>query len=190
MFARRSSRRHRRRFNLPGHAHSLTFSCYSRIPFLDSERTCLWLRDAIDEARVEQAFELWAYVFMPEHVHLLVHPRRVDYDIALILQAIKEPVGRRAIGFLERHSRVWLRRVTRQRGNRVERLFWQSGGGYDRNIETPAVLQAEIQYIHMNPVRRGLVQRAVDWKWSSAGHYELGIHGPLAIDPIPWDWVN
>ncbi|HEX2475460.1 MAG TPA: hypothetical protein VHK01_11970 [Lacipirellulaceae bacterium] len=46
--------------------------------------------------------------------------------------------------------------------------FWQEGPGYDRNVTTPAVIEAAIEYIHMNPVRRGLVKRAVDWKWSSA----------------------
>ena len=45
---------------------------------------------------------------------------------------------------------------------------------YDRNLMMPVVLtEAAIEYIHMNPVRRGLVKRAVDWKWSSASWYLL-----------------
>jgi hypothetical protein len=47
----------------------------------------------------------------------------------------------------------------------------------DRNLTTPAVIEAAIEYIHMNPVRRGLVKRAVDWKWSSASWYLLDPHG-------------
>src|SRR5262249_17301291 len=54
---------------------------------------------------------------------------------------------------------------------RVERLFWQSGGGFVRNIVEPRTLMAMIDCIHMNPVRRGLVERPTDWKWSSAGWY-------------------
>ena len=46
--------------------------------------------------------------------------------------------------------------------------FWQEGPGYDRNLNTPTAIEAAINYIHENPVRRGLVKRAVDWKWSSA----------------------
>jgi putative transposase len=40
-------------------------------------------------------------------------------------------------------------------------------------LSTAAVIEAAIEYIHMNPVRRGLVKRAVDWKWSSASWYLL-----------------
>jgi putative transposase len=126
---------------------------------------------------------------MPEHVHLLVWPEQPNYDIARIRQAIKEPVGRKAIAFLEEHSPEWLARVTRQRGQRTERLFWQSGGGYDRNIETPSVLMAVIKYIHQNPVRRGLVERAEQWRWSSAAHYAGGL-SPLIPDKIPAEWLD
>ena len=73
---------HRKAINAPGHAHELTFSCYQRYPFLKAERTCLWLVDAIQAARVKHNFDLWAYVFMPEHVHLIVRPREPDYSRA------------------------------------------------------------------------------------------------------------
>jgi len=45
-----------------------------------------------------------------------------------------------------------------------------------------------VDYLHDNPVRRGLVERAADWKWSSAAWFEGG-RAPLALDPIPWDWL-
>ncbi len=47
-----------------------------------------------------------------------------------------------------------------------------------------------MDYIHMNPVRRGLVERAVDWMWSIASWYIAGQPGPLSIDPIPKDWLE
>jgi putative transposase len=184
------TRRRRQNFNDPGDAHELTFSCYHGYQFVKAERTCNWLKQAIDEARVEFDFALWAYVFMPEHVHLIVWPRRPDYDISDIRQAIKEPVGREAIEYLEVHAPHWLPRITRKRGKRTERLFWQSGGGFDRNIKTTKTLLATIEYIHLNPVRRGLVEKAVDWKWSSAAWYELGRPTPIAIDPIRHEWLN
>jgi prepilin-type processing-associated H-X9-DG protein len=53
----------------------------------------------------------------------------------------------------------------------VRHRFWQPGGGYDRNITSSAVLRAVIDYLHANPVRRGLVARAEDWEWSSARWY-------------------
>jgi putative transposase len=176
---------HRRNYNIPGHAHVLTFSCYHGYQFLAAERTCEWLADAINAARSKLDFLLWAYVFMPEHVHLIVYPRRALYDIAEIRHEIKHPVGDQAVRFLATEAPDWLQRVTRTRGKKTERLFWQSGGGYDRNIDEPKTLAAEIEYIHMNPVRRGLVQRAEDWKWSSAGWYLRGSNAQLILDSIP-----
>jgi putative transposase len=80
---------HRRNFNIPGHAHELSFSCYRSFKFLEAERTCLWLIESINAARLKHDVAVWAYVIMPEHVHLLICPRRAEYDIAAIRQIIK-----------------------------------------------------------------------------------------------------
>jgi putative transposase len=175
---------HRRAFDEVGHAHELTFSCYRRFPFLAADRTCRWLADAINRARISLDFSLWAYVFMPDHVHLIIDPRQPVYEIRHILKAIKEPVGRQAVGYLADYAPQWLPRLTRQRGRRTERLFWQSGGGYDRNITDPDTLRAMIDYTHLNPVRRGLVTKPADWKWSSAGWLEFGSSTELVPDPV------
>ena len=91
--------------------------------------------------------------------------------MADIWAAIKEPVGRKAIEHLEAEAPHWLTKITRKRGRRTERLFWQSGGGYDRNIDHPRTLWTMIDYLHANPVRRGLCIHPTDWKWSSARWY-------------------
>ena len=57
----RNKRRHRINFNDPGHAHPLNFCCDHNFPCWKAERTCEWLRDAIDEAREKLNFALWAY---------------------------------------------------------------------------------------------------------------------------------
>ena len=94
----------RRAFNEPGHAHALTFCCYRRYPFLRAERACHWLAEAIETARTVLDLDLWAYVFMPEHVHLVVHPRRPVYEVSAILRAVKGPVGRHATAFLSENA--------------------------------------------------------------------------------------
>jgi putative transposase len=175
-------------YNTPGHAHELTISCYRRFPFLKSERTCNWLADAIAEARVKHDFALWAYVIMPDHVHLIILPRRADHDIGKISAAIKLPVARRAVHLLQARNSPWLAQITRRRGNRTERLFWQSGGGYDRNITCTKTLLQMIDYLHLNPIRRGLVECARDWRWSSAAFFEGG-ESPIPVDPIPYEWL-
>ena len=168
--------------NTPGDAHELTFTCYHRHAFLKADRTCLWLCNSLNKARRSRDFLLWAYVFMPEHVHLVVHPRATPHDMFKILQTIKQPVGSRAIRHLRQHGPHWLPRLAVKAGKRIRYLFWQPGGGFDRNETEPAAILAMIEYIHNNPVRRGLVARAEDWKWSSAGWIEG--KNPLRPDPL------
>lgn len=127
---------------------------------------------------------------MPDHAHLIVCPKEHDYNIATIRRAIKSPVAKVAIKYLESRKSDWLPRITRQRAGKKERMFWQSGGGYDRNITTSAALVQMIDYLHLNPVRKGLVARASDWRWSSAAWYEGITQGaPLVIDPISSEWL-
>ena len=184
------ARLRRRTFDEPGHAHELTFSCYHRYPFLNAERTCRWLAEAIGRSRARDGFALWAYVFMPDHVHMIVHPGVRACAISAILRAIKEPVGRRAMQFLVKQAPGWLPRVTERRGSREERHFWQTGGGYDRNIVEPKTLMAMIDYIHLNPVRKVLVERASDWRWSSASWFDGNRDGPIMLDPVPQEWAD
>ena len=68
----------------------------------------------------------------------------------------------------------------------MRRRFWQPGGGYDRNIDNLDTLSRMIEYLHLNPVRRGLAKRAVDWEYSSAGWY-AGIRPALLeiADTVP-----
>lgn len=108
---------------------------------------------------------------MPEHVHLLVAPREAGVQIGNFQGAIKEQVARRAIQWLEQNAPEWIPRITVIEGKKTRRRFWQPGGGYDRNVENLETLQSMIEYIHLNPVRRGLVQQAIDWEWSSARWY-------------------
>src|SRR3990172_12107618 len=112
-------------YNLPGHAHFLTFSCRGRIPLFSKDRTRYWLLDSLNKARSRHCFDLWAWVIMPEHVHLLIHPRRAIYDMDLILTSIKQPTAARALAFLREHAPKFLERLTLRRGGRTTEHFWQ-----------------------------------------------------------------
>jgi len=161
-----------RRYDIPGDAHSLTFNCFHGQAFLSKDRTRLWLIDALSKARVRLAFDIWAYVIMPEHCHILILPRRPVYSVSRILGAIKLPVTRRAKNCLQRTSPESLRMMLDEQPNaKFAYRFWQRGGGHDRNLFEPEAIHAEIEYHHNNPVRRGLVARAEDWHWSSAAWY-------------------
>ena len=51
--------------------------------------------------------------------------------------------------------------------------FWQAKY-YPFNLYSGKKANEKLDYMHLNPVKAGLVQRAVEWKWSSARYFELG----------------
>src|SRR5262249_24209672 len=124
----------RRRFNEPGQPRELTFSCFRRFHFLERERTREWYREALQAARAKFHFQIWAYVLMPEHVHLLVYPGDRPDQMSRFLQILKEPVVRKAVAFLQETAPSWLAHIRVREGKRIRHRFWQPGGGYDRNI--------------------------------------------------------
>lgn len=158
-----------RHYNTPGHAHELTFSCYRRIPFFSKSLACELFLEELQSGRVEHDFLIWAYVIMPNHIHLLIKPGQNEYSIATITKSIK---GRFAKKYLKRLSDLEEKSVLEkctviEKGQRKHRI-WQRGGGFDRNMWNPKAIHDAIRYIEANPVRARLIVTPVEWKWSSS----------------------
>jgi len=142
------------------------------MPLLTNDAWRGMLSVSIDRAMDRHGFQLAAFVYMPEHVHLVVYPTVPDYRIDRLLWAIKRPYSFRIKRSLENAVSPLLEKLTvRQRPGVTTFRYWQEGPGYDRNLTKAGTVLASIDYIHANPVRRGLVQAAVDWRWSSVRHY-------------------
>jgi putative transposase len=127
-------------------------------------------------------FHLWAWVIMPEHVHLLIYPCRLDHKSAKVLSSIKRPVGERAIAYLIDRKSSFLERLTIRNRTRTYRRFWQAGPGQDHNVFDPHTAHRVVNYIHNNPMRRGLVARAEDWYWSSARDWAGDMDVAIRVD--------
>ena len=168
---------HRKRikhFQEPGHLHELTFSCYQRLPLLTSSSRLEMLSASVQRAVVHHRYGLIAFVFMPEHVHLLVLPQREASSIPALLNAIKRPCSYRIKQLLMDSKSDLLEKLTvHQRPGVTTFRFWQEGPGFDRNITEAKTIEDAINYFHNNPVKRGLCERATDWKWSSARSFLL-----------------
>ena len=61
-----------KRFDIDGDAHTLTFSCFHRLPLLSKPRSCQWVIDSLQRGRELGQYDLWAFVIMPEHVHVVL----------------------------------------------------------------------------------------------------------------------
>lgn len=139
---------------------------------LDDDCRRMYLADSIARACAATGAGLIAFVFMPEHVHLLIRPDDRQPRLPEFLAGCKRPVSAQVRLDLEAIGSPLLSRLTlRERPGKSSFRFWQEGGGYDRNLNSPQAIVAAIDYLHLNPVRRGLCEKAENWQWSSAKHF-------------------
>jgi putative transposase len=122
-------------------------------------------RDLLARHTREAGVEVWAWVLMPNHVHLVLNP--------------SDPDGpRRALSRIHRAYAGYIHARRRKTGH-----FWQ--GRYGSVVVDEAHLAAAVRYVALNPVRARLVERAEDWRWSSARAHARGeADGVTRLDPV------
>ncbi len=131
--------------------------------WLDSGMGCCALRHPALAQQVQESlllfhggrYSLAAWCIMPNHVHVLVEP---GDSIARIVQGWKSCTARWALA----------RNETLNLGIPDTKHLWQREY-WDRYIRDEEHFHSAVDYIHQNPVKAGLCERAEDWPWSSAG---------------------
>jgi putative transposase len=149
------------RYQKCGSFHFITFSCYRRQPLLDSVTAYSVFEHVLESTRIRYGFVVAGYVLMPEHVHLLVGETKVA-ELSTAIQVLKQ-------------------RTSRELKRAGEEQFWQRRY-YDFNVYNGKKRIEKLQYMHRNPVRRGLVSTPEEWPWSSFLHYATGKEGPVEIE--------
>ncbi len=172
------------------HLHYLTASTYRRARVFDSERFRRHFVRALADLRRSLGFKILGYVLMPEHFHLLIWPGAKG-DPSKIIQSLKE---RAAIFILknlrENQQHAWCRKTLKRltlpatvRRHGPHRV-WQRRF-YDLNVWGEKKRREKLNYMHGNPVKRGLVSSPDQWPRSSFRYYYLGDSSVLAMDRLP-----
>jgi len=164
-----------------GDLHFLTFSCYRRLPLLGTVRARNVFVEALGKMRQRYQFLLVGYVVMPEHVHLLISEPSGSAP-SIILKVLKQRVARdlrkqdscRCAGQLQ---------LSLTEGGAALPRYWQPRF-YDFNVYSAGKKREKLDYMHANPVTRGLVKHPKDWPWSSFSFYAKGETGLVAIDLV------
>ncbi len=121
------------------------------------------LADAFEASQKQVGFLLTAWVFLPDHWHAILcrrPPIRISDAMQMIKQRSTHAIGAARSGT----SRLWQPRF------------------HDHGLRTVREYMDAVTYIHLNPVRRGLVRRPEEWKWSSVHDYSPGGISPLPVD--------
>ena len=153
-----------------------------RLPVFRTDAIKTVTCNAINEARNSCGFLLFAYVVMPDHIHLLTN--QVESS-SRVLRYVKGITARRVINYLkEQDYQSSLNKLRNQKSRRNhEYSLWQQ----EKNVFSvfsEKKFMEKVNYIHMNPVRAGLVERPSDYRWSSARIWQ---GCPIEDEPLSVD---
>jgi len=118
---------------------------------------------------------------MPNHVHLLMS-EPAKGTASTVLKALKQCVSRDLRRTGQRAPAGQLKLAFSKWGEELSR-FWQPRF-YDFNVYSSRKKREKLEYMHANPVKRGLVKNPAEWIWSSHLFYSRGEMGLIEIDPI------
>lgn len=148
------------RYVLPGHPQHVIQRGNNRCPIFIAEEDYVRFREELSDACRRFHCLIHAYVFMTNHVHLIMTPER-ENSIAKVLQS----VGRRYVQYF---NFAYQRTGT----------LWE--GRYKATlIDTERYLLTCYRYIELNPVRANMVTHPSAYRWSSYRANALGQHDPL-----------
>lgn len=160
----------------------LTSVTNGRLPVFRTSRLKELLCEALDEARTSASLLVFAYVVMPDHLHALIGSQRKPSEVARYINGIS---SRRVINYLKEagyeSSLQKLRHATGARAHKYS--LWDHHPNL-KLVTTENGLMEKANYIHENPVRAGMVDQAVDYRWSSIRHWR---HCPLEDEPLRVD---
>ena len=158
----------------------ITFSCYRRLALLGTQRARNLFVKTLGEVRDVYGFALVGFVVMPEHIHLLIG-EPVKGTPSTVLQVLKQRVSREMR--TRRRKRVVGQFAFQFAPEDSLPQFWQKRF-YDFNVWSHKKKMEKLEYMHMNPVKRGLVASPGDWIWSSYSWYEGRDDGLVRINPV------
>ncbi len=143
----------------------LTAVAKDRLPVFRSEAVKVITCKALDEARKSGDFAIYAYVVMPDHLHAVTDGARLPSEV---LRFIKGVISRRVINYLKEGGfRASLEKLRHEsKAQNYKYSLWEHHSNC-LHLTSEGVFMQKVNYIHQNPVRAGLVQRAEDYRWSS-----------------------
>lgn len=158
----------------------ITSTTIKYVPIFTNKSMCEIITNSLDYCRNELELRLFAYVIMDNHFHAVISAP----DISKMMQSIKSFTAKKIIDSLKEKKmysilntfELWKKEYKKDSKYQV----WQESY-HPQEITSEDMFRQKIEYIHMNPVRRGLVERPEQWRFSSAANY-MELDSVIEID--------
>lgn len=150
-----------RRSYRSGGQYFFTVVTEGRRPILTQPDVRTALRKAIIAVRQNYPFEISAWVLLPDHLHTIWQLPPNDSDFSLRWSQIKRRVTHACENSYHDSLLLTERRRVKRHGTIWQHRFWE------HEIQNEHDFNNQMNYVHFNPVKHGLVQHVADWPWSS-----------------------
>ena len=169
-------------------AYYLTSVTHNRLPIFHTDEIKKIVCDAFDEARRSAGSMIFAYVIMPDHTHVVTDNAREMKDALRFLNGIS---AKRVIDYLKEkgyESSLAKLRI-QERENKHKHSVYEHHPNALRLTGEEAFME-KVNYIHLNPVRAGLVDHPDDYLFSSARlwHRRASENEPFVTDHLKIKW--
>lgn len=163
--------------------HFITTTVVEWLPVFTSSTYCDVLIESLNFCREHKGLKLYAFVIMDNHIHLLAY----SDDLPRLMKEFKSYTAYRLIQCFENSDNQRLLKdlayFKRRDKSESNHQFWQEGY-HPQAVTTDEMMLQKMEYLHFNPVRRGLVDKPEHWRYSSATSYYGGGIPVLEIDRI------
>jgi REP element-mobilizing transposase RayT len=131
--------------------------------------------ECLDYCIANKAMVLYGYVIMSNHIHLIVQSN--DGKLSDLIRDFKKFIATKILEKIQTENesrREWMlerfKLATESHSRNKNYQFWQYGN-HPEEIYTNKFMWAKLDYIHLNPVRAGIVEKASHYIYSSASNY-------------------
>jgi len=164
-----------------GHIYFITSTIVNWTPIFTSKKYFDILIETLKFSQENKKLKIYSYVILDNHFHLICQVDKLDN----IMRSIKSYSAKKIIELLKEDKRNDILKIFANERS-IDKIgckyqVWQEGY-HPELIMGDEILSQKIEYIHHNPIKRGLVESEEDWIYSSAGYYLKEREGFIKVD--------
>ncbi len=153
------------------------------IPVFISESLFDVIINSLNFCKKEKDLKIYAFVIMPEHLHMIVS----SCKLIEIMKSFKRHTAKAILEYYKttKKDQILNQFYFYKKRNKIESNYqvWQEGF-HPQLMSSIDMIDQKIQYIHLNPMRKGFVNKPEDWKYSSACNVDFDGNEIIKLDNL------
>ncbi|MEA1915974.1 MAG: transposase [Campylobacterota bacterium] len=155
----------------PTHPHFVTCTILHWLPIFTRKESVQIVIDCLKFLQEKDNLKVYAYVILENHLHMIVS----SDNLHKTMKSFKQFTAKQILDMLKKENvkTILDQLMFYKRANHKEKTYqvWEEGF-QPKQIQDDKMIIQKINYIHHNPVKRGYVDEAKHWRYSSARDYD------------------